>query len=117
MRELDVAAITSAVEELFIAANIDLPESVMERLKGAIDEERSPAGQEVLHELLTNAQIAREERIPVCQDTGLGVVFLEIGQDVHLMGGAPAEIVLRPFHEEEYGRQYARHHPYGHRAR
>ncbi len=87
MRELYVATITSAVEELFISANIDLSESVIARLKGAIDEERSPAGQEVLHELLTNAQIAHDEHIPICQDTGLGVVFLEIGQDVHFTGG------------------------------
>lgn len=87
MRELDVAKITAAVEELFISANIDLSESVIARLKSAIDEERSPAGQEVLHELLTNAQIAHDEHIPICQDTGLGVVFLEIGQDVHFTGG------------------------------
>jgi fumarate hydratase subunit alpha len=87
MRELDVAKITSAIEELFISANIELSEGVIARLKGAIDEERSPAGQEVLRELLTNAQIARDEHIPICQDTGLGVVFLEIGQDVHLAGG------------------------------
>lgn len=87
MRELDVATVTSAVEELFISANIDLSDSVIARLKGAIDEERSPAGREVLGELLTNAQIAHDEHIPICQDTGLGVVFLEVGQDVHFTGG------------------------------
>ncbi len=93
MRELDITKITSAVEDLFISANIDLSEGVIARLQSAIGEEQSPAGQEVLQELLTNARIAHEEHIPICQDTGLGVVFLEIGQDVHFTGGDFMEAV------------------------
>jgi fumarate hydratase subunit alpha len=87
MREVQVRDVAEAVEKLFIDASINLPEAVLERLERAVGEEESPAGKEVLRELLTNARVAREDRIPVCQDTGLAVVFLEIGQDVHFTGG------------------------------
>lgn len=88
MREVQVSAVAAAVERLFIDANINLPESVVERFKGAIDEEKSPAGKEVLRELLTNAALAHDEQIPMCQDTGLAVTFVEVGQDVHFQGGS-----------------------------
>ena len=87
MREVQVGDVAEAVERLFIDASINLPEAVLARLERAVGEEASPAGKEVLRELLTNAQIARDDLIPVCQDTGLAIVFLEIGQDVHFTGG------------------------------
>lgn len=80
--------IISAVEALFIEANLFLPADVAKTLTEAIEKEASPVGKEVLRELLKNAETAREENIPMCQDTGLGVTFLEIGQDVHIYGGA-----------------------------
>jgi fumarate hydratase subunit alpha len=87
MREIHVDTITAAVENLFIDANINLSQNVIDAIKGAIAKEESTAGKEVLRELIKNAEIAKEEKIPVCQDTGLAVTFVEIGQDVHITGG------------------------------
>ena len=88
MRELHVDEIISAVEALFIDANLLLPTDVARALTEAIEREASPVGKEVLRELLRNAETAKEEHIPICQDTGLAVTFLEIGQDVHIYGGS-----------------------------
>lgn len=88
MREIHVNEIASALEGLFIDANINLPDNVYEALEKSIEKEESPVGKEVLRELMANADLAKKERIPICQDTGLAIVFLEIGQDVHIVGGA-----------------------------
>ncbi len=93
MREVRVDVIRDAVEKLFIEANYDLPENVMARFYGALGEEESPVGKEVIEELLLNARVARDERIPICQDTGLAVLFMEIGQDVHIAGEGLEEAV------------------------
>lgn len=87
MKEIDVTEITQTVERLFIDANINLSDEVRQTLTDAIDREESPVGREVLQELIRNADIARDEGIPICQDTGLAVIFVEIGQDVHIVGG------------------------------
>lgn len=86
MREIHTDQIISTIEKLFIDANINLSEEMLNRLTRAIDEEKSPVGKEVIRELINNAEIAKEEQIPICQDTGLAVTFLEIGQDVHIVG-------------------------------
>jgi fumarate hydratase subunit alpha len=91
MREIRVAEVGTTVERLFIDAAINISESVRERLRRAIDEEVSPAGKEVLGELLRNAEIARDGQIPLCQDTGLAVIFMEVGQDVFFTGGSLSE--------------------------
>ena len=93
MREVQVEAIRDVVERLFIEANYDLSEDVIERFKDALEEEESPVGREVIEELLLNARIARDERIPICQDTGLAILFMEMGQDVHVIGGDLEEAV------------------------
>ncbi|MBA4416523.1 MAG: fumarate hydratase [Syntrophus sp. (in: bacteria)] len=93
MRELHVGEIISTLENLFIDANINLPGSVIRAFEESIDKEDSPVGREVFRELLRNAVTAKEERIPICQDTGLAVTFIEIGQDVHLYGGALEDAV------------------------
>jgi fumarate hydratase subunit alpha len=93
MREVHVDAIISAVENLFIDANINLSQNVIDAIKGAIDKEESATGKEVLRELVRNAEIAKEERLPVCQDTGLAITFVEIGQDVHIIGGNLSDAV------------------------
>ena len=87
MREIHVDAIQDTIEKLFIEANYDLPEDVIKRFENALGEEKSPVGREVIEELLLNARIARDERIPICQDTGLAILFMEMGQDVHIIGG------------------------------
>ncbi len=93
MREIRCPEIAAALERLFIEANTELCSAVKERIEEAVTEEASPVGREVLEELLANARIAREERVPICQDTGLAVVFMEVGQDVHLAGGGLSEAV------------------------
>jgi len=93
MREIHVDDIVSVVERLFIDANIDLPDMMYGAIRDAIEKERSPVGKEVLRELLKNADTAREERMPICQDTGLAVTFLEIGHDAHVVGGDLTEAV------------------------
>ena len=93
MREIHVDTITAAVENLFIDANINLTQNVINAIKGAITKEESATGKEVLRELIKNAEIAKEERIPVCQDTGLAVTFVEIGQDVHITGGGLSDAI------------------------
>lgn len=87
MREIHVDQVIGVLEKLFVEANIDLSDDMLTCLSGAVEREVSSAGKEVLHELIQNAGIAREQNIPICQDTGLAVTFLEIGQDIHLVGG------------------------------
>jgi fumarate hydratase subunit alpha len=87
LRELDVRAVTEAVKTMCITANYDLPEDVYDALVRAREAEESPAGREVLGQLVENADIAAADRVPICQDTGFAVIFAEVGQDVHLIGG------------------------------
>jgi fumarate hydratase subunit alpha len=87
MREIHVEDIVRAVRELSIRANTDLGEDVLDAFKRALNKEESPIGKDILQCLIENARIAKAEQIPMCQDTGLAVVFLEIGQDVHVVGG------------------------------
>jgi fumarate hydratase subunit alpha len=93
MREIHVDTIISAVETLFIDANINLSPNVVAAIQGAITKEESPAGKEVLKELIKNAEIAKTQRMPICQDTGLAVTFVEIGQDVHIKGGSLSDAI------------------------
>jgi len=94
MREVNVKMITEKVKALCMEANTDLGEDVLQAFDRALGKEESPLGVEILKELKENARIAREERVPICQDTGFAVVFLELGQDVHLVGGDLRETIL-----------------------
>jgi len=93
LRELDVAKVTEAVRDLCIDTNIHLPDDVKKALRDALAKEESPLGREILQVILENHDIAEKERMPICQDTGAAVVFLEVGQDVHLTGGALEDAV------------------------
>ena len=84
VRELDVHEITAAVKTMCITANYDLPQDVYDALVQAREAEESPAGREVLGQLVENAGIAAADRVPICQDTGFAVFFVDVGQDVHL---------------------------------
>jgi fumarate hydratase subunit alpha len=86
MREIKASQITKVVAQLCQDANFELGEDVLAALKKAERKEESPLGKEALQQLLENARIAREESLPLCQDCGTAVVFLEIGQDVHIVG-------------------------------
>jgi fumarate hydratase subunit alpha len=87
MRELDIKEVTQAVARLAQKANFELGQDVLELLQKARASEASPAGRETLENLIENARLAREESLPLCQDCGAAVVFLDIGQDLHLTGG------------------------------
>ncbi len=87
MREVDVGIITGKVKGLCMEANFDLGQDVLNAFKEAKAKEESPTAREILGQLEENAFIARQERVPICQDTGIAVVFVELGQDVHLVGG------------------------------
>ncbi|MDR2935026.1 MAG: fumarate hydratase [Candidatus Adiutrix sp.] len=93
MRELDCGLITEAVSEMCVAANCRLGDGVKAALARAEKLETNPLGRAVLRTLLENAALAEAENIPLCQDTGLAVVFLEVGQDIHLTGGNLEEAV------------------------
>jgi fumarate hydratase subunit alpha len=87
MRRIEVSQVTRAVKEAAIAANYEPEEDLLRALTRGAEAEESESGREIFRQLLENARIAGEERIPMCQDCGLTVVFVELGQDVHLVGG------------------------------
>jgi fumarate hydratase subunit alpha len=87
MREINVQLITEKIRELCLEANTVLEKDVISAYEKALALEESPLGKDHLHQLLENAKIAREDRVALCQDTGLVVVFVELGQEVHLVGG------------------------------
>ena len=93
MREVDVSEIISAVEKLCIESNYFLPEDVKCALGKAVEFEESPLGREILRDILKNAEIAGIRQTPICQDTGFAVFFLELGQDVHIVGGGLMESI------------------------
>ena len=87
MREIDVKAIIAAVKNAAITANYEQDEDLLEAFARGEQEEESAAGREIFRQLLENARIAGQERIPLCQDCGLAVIFAEVGQEVHVTGG------------------------------
>lgn len=87
MREIKAQEITDAVARLCKEANFYLGEDVLAALRRARQEEESPVAQQVLDQIIENASIAASEEMPLCQDCGLAVVFIEHGQDVHIVGG------------------------------
>ena len=87
MRELDAKQITETVAQMCKEAAYYLPKDMYEGLKRARETEQSPVGQNVVDQIIKNAEIARAEDRPYCQDTGMTIVFLEVGQDLHITGG------------------------------
>ena len=88
MRTIDVAEITENIKEMCIEANHFLAQDMSAAMKSAADAEKSPLGKQILCQLQDNLKIAGEDMIPICQDTGMAVIFVEIGQDVHFTGGS-----------------------------
>ncbi|HAJ27359.1 MAG TPA: fumarate hydratase, partial [Syntrophus sp. (in: bacteria)] len=108
MREIDSKLITETVKRLFLEANTCLGADVLAALQTSLAREESPLGRQVLARMLENAAVAREEAAPICQDTGLAVVFVELGQDVHVAGdllNAAIEEGVRQAYEEGYFRK------------
>ena len=93
MRSLSVGKVTESVKEMCIEANHFLSADMAEAMDKAVDVEASPLGKQILKQLQENAGIAGEDMIPICQDTGMAVVFMEIGQDVHFVDGSLEDAV------------------------
>lgn len=93
MREIKTDAVTRAVRDLFISANQELGEDIVRKFEACANQESSATAAGVLKELRENARIAREESAPLCQDTGLAILFIDIGQDLHIAGGLLREAV------------------------
>lgn len=88
LRRINTKRVTKAVKKLFIEANTVLGEDVVGALRHALSREESETGKQVLQKIIENADIAHRKKMPICQDTGLAIVFVELGQDVHIVGGA-----------------------------
>lgn len=88
MREINVSEIENTIRDLCISANINLPKSLEDKIQSCAELEVSPAGKAVFEDLKANINAAKTENIPICQDTGMAVIFMEIGQDVHFTGGS-----------------------------
>ena len=93
IRTVQLSEITENIKEMCIEANHFLSPDMAEAMKQAQQNEKSPLGKQILGQLQENLEIAAQDRIPICQDTGMAVVFLEIGQDVHFEGGSLEEAV------------------------
>lgn len=108
MRRLQVREITKQIKEMCMEVNYSLSEDMVKALKNAREEENSPLGKQVLEQLEENLEVAKKEGIPICQDTGMAVVFLEIGQEVFLEGGNLKDAVnegVRQGYEEGFLRK------------
>jgi len=118
MREIHTSLITESVARLCIESNYYLGEDVLAVLREYRAIETSPVGREVLDQILENAEIARDDQMPLCQDCGLTVVFIELGQDVHITGGDLNEAIaegVRQGYKDGYLRKSMVEHPFSKR--
>ena len=93
MRQINTEKITDTVEKICIDANYNLGDDLVVSLQNALNKEESPLGKEVIAQILENAEIGKNEQVPVCQDTGFAVVFVEIGQEVIIEGQSLQEAI------------------------
>ena len=87
MREIDVVRVEETVYALFLSACCEIGEDVLRLLQARYEDEESPFGREVLRQLIENDRLAAQRHMPICQDTGMAVIFMDVGQDVHFTGG------------------------------
>ena len=99
MREISCGAIRELVERLCIEAATVLPDDLCRTIHAAREKEESPVGQGILQDIEDNFLLAREKGVPICQDTGMAVVFLELGQEVHITGGSLRDAVNLGVHD------------------
>lgn len=108
MKEIDVSLITQEVKRLCIEANFYLPEDVLEALEKFKKDDKSELASATLGKIIDNAKIARDDQVPMCQDTGMVVAFVEVGQDVHVVGGSLEDAInqgVREGYEEGFLRK------------
>ena len=94
MREIDVSRITEAVKRMCISSNYHLPEDIRQAIATALEKEDGSIARGILQQLVENEKMASEREVPICQDTGMACVFLEVGQDVHLTGGNGSGLMI-----------------------
>jgi len=114
MRDIDVTEITRAVKDLCVETNIVADKDVLRAFRDSLDKETSPVAKDILKTLIENAGIAEKERLPICQDTGMAIIFIEVGQDVHLVGGDLETAInegVRMGYKEGYLRKSVVGHP------
>ncbi|MBQ2991600.1 MAG: fumarate hydratase [Clostridia bacterium] len=95
IREIQADCIEETVRELFLSACCVIGDDVMHLLRESLDQEESSFGREVLRQLIENDELAMKKHLPICQDTGMAVVFMDVGQDVHIVGGDVNEAINR----------------------
>lgn len=108
MRRIHTDEITRNIKEMCIEANLILTKDMDEAVRGAAEKEKNPLGKQILGQLTENLDIAKDEQIPICQDTGMAVIFFKIGQDVHIEGKNITEAIndgVRQGYEEGYLRK------------
>ncbi len=99
LRHVDVAVLRDCVSRLLVECNYTIPADVLQALRDAAAREESPLGRRTLEQLVRNYEVAAAERLPVCQDSGLAVVMLDVGQDVHWTGGSLQEAIYEGIRE------------------
>ena len=108
MRIINIKEIIKTVKELSIEANYYLPDDIKEAIEKAEKNEKWPIANNILNKIIENSHIAAREKIPICQDTGMACVFVDIGQDVHIIGGNLEEAInegVRQGYEEGFLRK------------
>jgi len=114
MKQVHVGNIITAVKDLCMNANYDLGEDVVKAFEEFHNTEESPTGKGIIEQLIENAKIAQSERVPMCQDTGFAVFFVELGQEVHIEGGSLTDAInegVRQGYKEGYLRKSIVEHP------
>jgi len=99
IRDIDVSVLRDTVARLIVEANYNIPDDILQALRDAAVREESEIGRRTLEQLVRNYEIAAAERLPVCQDSGVAVVMLEVGQDVHWTGGSLQEAIFEGVRE------------------
>lgn len=99
VRSIEVSALRETIARLIVEANYNIPDDILQALRDAVVREESDIGRRTLEQLVRNYEIAAEERMPVCQDSGVAVVMLEVGQDVHWTGGSLQEAIFEGVRE------------------
>ncbi|MBS3741137.1 MAG: fumarate hydratase [Candidatus Cloacimonetes bacterium] len=108
MREIKANQITESVKKIVLDANFYLPDDVVKAIKEAREKEKSPSGKDVFNMILENMEISKTEKLPLCQDTGFAVFFVQLGQEVHVINGDFNEAInegVRQAYEEGYLRK------------
>jgi fumarate hydratase subunit alpha len=99
VRDVDVTVVRDAVAQLLVEANYNIPPDVLDALRAAVVQEQSPLARRTLEQIVRNYEVAATERVPVCQDSGVTVVLLDLGQDVHFTGGSLNDAVYSGIRE------------------